>query len=48
MLGVDGCGKSTQARLLVAWLNGNGVRAAYFDNAGGRPVLDRLGRAAAR
>ncbi|SQE00456.1 Thymidylate kinase [Parafrankia sp. Ea1.12] len=52
LLGVDGSGKTTQARQLAAWLNGQGVPARYFENAGGRPIWDalarRLGRADGR
>jgi dTMP kinase len=48
VVGVDGSGKSTQAKLLARTLVGEGVRARYFENAGGRPVLDwiahRLGK----
>lgn len=45
---MDGSGKSTQARLLARWLRDHGVPASCFENAGGRPVLDRLARAAGR
>ncbi|MGH3711848.1 MAG: dTMP kinase [Micromonosporaceae bacterium] len=44
LVGVDGAGKSTQARLLAGWLRDQGVRAAYFENPGGRPVLTRLAK----
>lgn len=48
LLGIDGCGKTTQARRLAVGLRDQGVEARYFENAGGRPVLDgvarRLGR----
>ncbi|MGH3735952.1 MAG: dTMP kinase [Micromonosporaceae bacterium] len=42
LVGVDGAGKSTQARLLVHWLRDQGVRAGYFQNPGGRPRMNRL------
>ncbi len=48
LLGVDGSGKTTQARLLAQWLNDQGMRASYFENAGGRPILDGLARRAGR
>lgn len=52
ILGVDGSGKTTQARLLVERLRQGGTGASYFENAGGRPVTDwiahRLGRADGR
>ncbi|MEX5635854.1 hypothetical protein [Parafrankia sp. FMc2] len=44
LLGVDGSGKTTQARQLAAWLDGQGVPARYFENAGGRPIWDALAR----
>ncbi|MEV0807570.1 thymidylate kinase [Micromonospora sp. NPDC050200] len=48
LLGVDGSGKSTQARALARRLSERGVRATYFENAGGRPLWNalahRLGR----
>lgn len=42
LIGVDGAGKSTQAKLLVRWLRDHGVRAGYFQNPGGRPRMNRL------
>ncbi len=49
LIGIDGAGKSTQARLLTNALRAEGRRARAFENPGGRPVIDglarRLGRA---
>ncbi|GAB3188259.1 hypothetical protein GCM10027259_56860 [Micromonospora palomenae] len=42
LLGVDGSGKSTQARALARRLSERGVPATYFENAGGRPLWNRL------
>lgn len=42
LIGVDGSGKTTQARRLARWLTESGRPASYFENAGGRPVLDGL------
>ncbi len=42
VLGVDGAGKTTQSKLLAAWLSAEGVPASYFENPGGRRVTDRL------
>jgi len=44
VIGVDGAGKSTQAQLLADWLSGQGTPASYFENAGGRPTINRLAR----
>jgi len=44
VIGVDGAGKSTQARLLAQWLSSQGTPALYFENAGGRPTINRLAR----
>ena len=43
--GVDGTGKSTQCRLLVDWLNANGVPAigaSAFDRARRLPFTSRM------
>lgn len=48
LVGIDGAGKTTQARLLARALTDDGMPASYFENGGGRPVLDRLARAVGR
>ncbi|PWU45940.1 thymidylate kinase [Micromonospora globispora] len=48
LVGVDGSGKSTQARALARRLTDAGVPASYFENAGGRPLWNRLARAVGR
>ncbi|PZF88161.1 dTMP kinase [Micromonospora deserti] len=48
LLGVDGSGKSTQARALARRLTARGHPATYFENAGGRPLWTRLARALGR
>ena len=48
LVGVDGSGKSTQARALARRLTAAGVPASYFENAGGRPLWNRLARAVGR
>ena len=52
LVGVDGCGKTTQAHRLTAWLTETGTPALYALNAGGRRWLgrfaERLGRPAAQ
>ncbi|SBT44028.1 thymidylate kinase [Micromonospora auratinigra] len=48
LVGVDGSGKSTQARALARRLTAAGVSARYFENAGGRPLWNRLARALGR
>lgn len=48
LIGVDGSGKTTQAKALAARLCERGVRARYFENAGGRPLWNRLARALGR
>ena len=44
--GPDGCGKSTQVRLLAEWVRGRGVKAVGFrdpgDRAGGEKIRDIL------
>jgi dTMP kinase len=42
LVGIDGSGKTTQARLLAAALAGQGLPAAYRQNAGGRAWFGRL------
>ncbi len=44
LLGVDGVGKTTQARLLARTLSAAGQPASYFENGGGRPIVDALAR----
>lgn len=44
LIGIDGSGKTTQARLLAGWLIANQVRATYSQNAGGRRWFGRLAR----
>ncbi|ATO17461.1 thymidylate kinase [Micromonospora sp. WMMA2032] len=48
LIGVDGSGKTTQAKALARRLCARGVRARYFENAGGRPLWNRLARALGR
>lgn len=48
LVGVDGSGKSTQARALARRLTAGGTPASYFENAGGRPLWNRLARALGR
>jgi dTMP kinase len=40
--GIDGTGKSTQCRLLVNWLNANGVPAVGCSDPGGTPIGEEL------
>ncbi|NUT32921.1 MAG: deoxynucleoside kinase [Hamadaea sp.] len=42
VVGVDGSGKTSQARRLAARLAASGVPARYFENAGGRPTIARF------
>lgn len=44
IVGIDGSGKTTLAKTLVAQLRSEGQRARYFENAGGRPPLNWLAR----
>jgi thymidylate kinase len=44
IVGIDGAGKTTQARLLAAWLTGGGHPADYWQNAGGRRWFGRFAR----
>ncbi|MEV0156564.1 dTMP kinase [Micromonospora sp. NPDC050686] len=48
LVGVDGSGKSTQARALARRLTERGEPARSFENAGGRPLWNRLARALGR
>ncbi len=48
LVGVDGSGKSTQARALADRLTARGMPASYFENAGGRPLWNQLARALGR
>ena len=40
--GIDGCGKSTQARLLAQWLRDQGYPVVTCRDPGGTPVGDRI------
>jgi dTMP kinase len=42
LVGIDGAGKTTQARLLAEWLTAQGTVALYLRNAGGRRWCNRL------
>ncbi|WP_238434980.1 MULTISPECIES: thymidylate kinase [unclassified Frankia] len=42
LVGVDGSGKSTAARRLAQELTAAGTPARYFENGGGRPIIDAL------
>ncbi|MDI1461530.1 dTMP kinase [Catellatospora sp. KI3] len=48
IVGIDGAGKTTLARQLARDLAEAGVPAAYYENAGGRPVISRIARAFGR
>jgi len=40
--GPDGCGKSTQAELLVGWLNDNGVKTSRFRDPGDTAIGEKI------
>lgn len=40
--GPDGCGKSTQAELLVKWLNGQSIPARKFRDPGDTPIGEKI------
>lgn len=42
--GIDGCGKTTQARLLASWLERHGVPSLLVREPGGTPVGEELRR----
>jgi dTMP kinase len=42
LIGIDGAGKSTQAKMLAEWLTTCGIAAVSFKNPGGRLFLSRL------
>ncbi|WP_241832221.1 dTMP kinase [Pseudofrankia sp. EUN1h] len=44
LVGVDGSGKSTAAKRLAGELTAAGTPARYFENGGGRPLIDPLAR----
>lgn len=48
LVGVDGSGKTTQAKELVRRLTAQGAPARYFENGGGRPLWNRLAHALGR
>ncbi|MGH3657131.1 MAG: dTMP kinase [Micromonosporaceae bacterium] len=48
LVGIDGAGKSTQARQLAEWLDNTGVRSHFAKNPGGRLRLDRIARGLGR
>jgi len=40
--GPDGCGKSTQVKMLAEWLGGRGVEAVCFRDPGGTPIGEKI------
>ncbi|MEV4465855.1 dTMP kinase [Micromonospora echinofusca] len=48
LIGIDGAGKTTQAKALADRLRAAGVPATYFENPGGRPLWNRLAHALGR
>jgi thymidylate kinase len=44
LIGIDGSGKTTQARAVARWLTEQGLPATYWQNAGGRRWFGRLAR----
>ena len=40
--GIDGCGKSTQARLLIERLNDNDIATRFVREPGGTPVSEEI------
>jgi dTMP kinase len=46
LVGIDGSGKTSQARLLADWLTGLGEQASYVKTESGRSGLDRASRRA--
>lgn len=44
LIGIDGSGKTTSARVLAQWLTASGRPATYWQNAGGRRWFGRLAR----
>ncbi len=44
LVGIDGSGKTSQARLLADWLTGLGEQATYVKTESGRSGLDRASR----
>jgi dTMP kinase len=44
LIGIDGSGKSTQARWLADWLTATGTPASYHRNAAGRVFFGRVAR----
>lgn len=42
IIGIDGSGKTTLARSVARALRARGERAKYFENAGGRPIMNGI------